>query len=347
MDYNKLRGLTGAEQVLAIKKAMGFQTFEKPPKYWLDLRNRIFNRTVGSEEKGISYGKTIVFAGLQSSGKTLTAAKIAGYAQQDGAKPAWIDLEDSFDPRWVKIHGLDPGKAIRNDEGRIIGFEKLAFFRPEFVLIGKTIKQKKSETDAQYAKRKEKVKQEFRMEYAEETFDQAEEWMKGQRFTDPKGKIALVVDSTTAAVPEMEEQAGFSDRNMRTKLSHAEFLNGLTKKWNKLAPNVNAIIIYIAQLRINPMEQFGDPEYIPGGKGILLYPHSINKMNRVRGGLIKVADEVVGVQSQIRNIKNKVGGGSVECMKCGVRAMFQKNVWKFMSVKELKALVDREKEKEK
>lgn len=345
MDYNKLIGLSAADEVMAIKKAMGVQTFEKPPKYWLDLRDKIFNRTIGSEDRGVAYGKTIVFAGMQSSGKTLTAARIAGFAQQDGAKPLWVDLEDSFDPRWVKIHGLDPGAAIRWD-GRIVGFEKVALLKPEFAQFGKKLKQRKGESDEKFRIRQANAKQEFRMEYAEETFDQAEQWMCAQRVNNPKGKLIVVVDSTTAAVPGMEQDAGFSDANMRTKLSHAEFLNKLTKKWNKLAPNVNALVIYIAQLRINPMAlQYTDPEYIPGGKGILLYPHSINKMNRIKGGMIKVGEEVVGVQSSIRNIKNKVGGGSIECLSCGMRAMFHQNKWRFMTVKQLRALADKEKEK--
>src|SRR5882724_2354175 len=127
---SSMADLSPGQQVLAIQQAMHDQTFERPSKWWLDLGDPLFNQVMGSREKGMCGGKTVVLTGPQSSGKTLIAAKIAGLAQADGAIVAWGDAEESFDPVWVKIHGLDPGDAIRTPKGKIIGYENVALFLP-------------------------------------------------------------------------------------------------------------------------------------------------------------------------------------------------------------------------
>jgi RecA/RadA recombinase len=316
----KLMKLNASEQVDYIRKSLGWQTYEKPGKLWLDTTkyggSPRLNRVFGSEEFGIRYGKTITLAGPFSSGKTMLANFIAGMAQQDGAKVGYLDIENSSDSDWSRIHGLRFGKR----EGR--GWTKVALFQPEVGIFGKT---------------KRQASMAVRLQTAEELFTAGERWMLLQRTFNPNCKIAMIVDSTTAAIPEEEMLGGFTNQNMRTRVSPAVFLNQLTKRWNQIALNCNAIVIYIAQLRINPNQMYGNPERIPGGNGILFYPSIVNKVKRVKGGLImdKRNENPVGLQSIITNYKNKVGGGSIEGLKCGFQAHFQESRWKFLSAAKL------------
>lgn len=321
VNYQKMRKLTPQEQVLAIRKALHKgDVYEKPIRHWLDTGSELLNGVLGSARRGIAYGKCIVLTGMYSSGKTLVAAKLAGMAQKDGAQVGWVDAEDSFDGSWVRIHGLDPGKPIRDSRGRIIGYTKIALFKPEFGDFKKT----------------RKLSPGLRLETAEELVHIATEWMTMQRAIHKEGKLCMVVDSTTAMCTEEEMAGGFTEQNMKTKLAGAPFLNQLTKTWMLLAPNLNAIIIYISQLRLNPQAMFQDPEYMPGGKGLYFYPHVIVKVRRVKQGLVKKNGQVVGVKSVMVNKKNKTGAGSVEGLSCGYKAYFHREPWKIMSADDIK-----------
>lgn len=304
------------EQTLFLKKSLGYEVFDPPSRAWLDTGSRKFNRTLGSAELGIAYGKTYTLAGKPSSGKSLLAALIAGLAQKDKAKIGWVDVENSADGKWFKVQGLNPGRMYADGT-----MENIALFRPELGVFGK----------------RKKAGAEIRLQAAEELFDLAERWMIMQRqYNRDNCKLCMVVDSTTAIEPMDELQAGLSGQNMRTKML-APFLNLLTKRWNKVAFNTNAIIIYICQLRNNPMQMFGNPEYIPGGAGVLYYPSSINKVKRARkGGLLyDAAGQPIGIASVITNIKNKVGGGSIEGAKVGFQAALNEYDWRFMGAKAL------------
>lgn len=320
VNYDKLKGLSPQEQVNAIRRAYKYNVYDKPIRHWLDTGNEDLNGVLGSPKRGIAYGKCLVLAGMQSSGKTLVAAKLAGLAQQDGAVVGWVDAEDSFDGNWVRIHGLDPGKPIRDDRKRIIGYTKIALFKPQFGVFKKT----------------RKLNAGLRLETAEELVQVASEWMVAQRAINKNVRLCMVVDSTTALCPEEEMAAGFTEQNMKTKMSNAPFLNGLTKNWMLMAPNVNAIVIYISQLRLNPSAFMSDPEYMPGGKGLYFYPHVHVKVRRVKGGLLKQGGKIVGVKSVMVNKKNKTGGGSIEGLSCAYKAYFQKSPWKIMSIADIK-----------
>jgi protein RecA len=56
---------------------------------------------------GISYGKIIEIMGEESTGKTLLAMDFGAVAQSLGGVVLWDDAEASFDPKWMKKHGLD------------------------------------------------------------------------------------------------------------------------------------------------------------------------------------------------------------------------------------------------
>jgi recombination protein RecA len=325
----KSKLLSPGQAVAYIDKQLGVSSFVLPPKYWLSTGSPYLNKVMGSEELGLAYGKLYTIAGPPSSGKSVLAAWLQGLAQKDGADCAWVDGENSFDRRHVRHQGLDPGSRIFGPDNKtVIGYEKIALFRTLYGEFETKLESKKG-------KKLRAIIQE-RSETAEELFTRVEVWMKLRRRQNPKGRLCVVVDSTTSFSPEEEYIAGLIDQNMRTRSSPAVFLNLMTKRWVDLALHTNAMGFFIAQLRTNPGKIFGDPRYIPGGNGILYYPSSTVWMNRVKGGEIIQGEDQVGIKGIITNRKNKVGGGSVEHKKCGYKCYFNKDAWKFMNIKEVK-----------
>lgn len=56
---------------------------------------------------GLPYGKIIEVSGEESTGKTLMAIDLSKVTQLLGGVVLWSDPEASFDPKWMKAHGLD------------------------------------------------------------------------------------------------------------------------------------------------------------------------------------------------------------------------------------------------
>ena len=308
MSRHKHR-MSAVEQAEYIKKAMGYKTYAKPPEYWLDLKSSYANKVFGSKELGAAFGKIILIAGEPSSGKSAAAAYISGLAQEEGADVGWVDGENSYDPKHVSKQGLNP--------------RKVAVFAPEY-------------GEFKYKKKKGKRLVKEEVEAAEDLFTRVEIWMKLRRKANPKGKLVVVVDSTTSFAPEEELMGGLADQNMRTKVSPAVFMNNLTKRWVGLAVHTNALIILIAQLRTNIGEMFGEKRYVPGGKGLGYYSSVVVWMNRIKGGAIKKSGRQIGVKGVMVNKKNKAGGGSIERKKCGYKVWFYKPKWQFLDADELK-----------
>src|ERR1035437_10921350 len=88
-----------------IQRKLGFLTFDAQPREWFDTGSRMLNAVLGSQEKGIAYGKMIEVFGPESNGKTLLALLLAGLAQADDAKVAWVDFENSLDKPWAASQG--------------------------------------------------------------------------------------------------------------------------------------------------------------------------------------------------------------------------------------------------
>lgn len=315
----KAKILTPGEEALLIKQEMEYRTFEKPVALWLKTGSKRFNKVIGSEDFGIPYGKMVLICGDFSSGKTLTGLKIMGLAQEDGAEPGYVDLENSHDPEWaLKVANLDFGKQIAPGI-----YDKVALFRSEIGIFKKERAEKGKKTPPQ-----------IRMLAAEQLFDQAEQWVLRRFIKNPKGKSVLLVDSMTAAVPEGEMFAGIDGMNLRTKMSPAVFNNALLKRWQSLAVDTNCLIVLISHIHIDPMA-FGNPERIPGGKGMYMYPHVIVQARRGNkgGNVVNGSGSIVGLRSTLTNLKNKSGQGSIERAKCAMQASFLKDEWKFTEIK--------------
>jgi RecA/RadA recombinase len=317
-----LAKMSPGEMLQHVNKSLGYDTLIRPPKYWLDTGFKYLNKVMGSKEYGLAYGKMYLIAGPPSSGKSALAAWIAGLGQKDGASVAKVDGENSFDREHDRHQGLDAGHRLRNIDGKVVGYTKIALFQPEYGIF----KHKKKKGGDQRISKED-------VEAAEMLFDRVELWMKLQRKAAPDGKRIVIVDSTTSFCPEEEMMATHSEQNMRTRTSSAVFLNGLAKKWVNLALHTNSLVLFIAQLRHNPGKAFGNPEYVTGGNGIQYFSSCVVWVRRSEDGAIKQNGEQVGTKGTISNRKNKVGGGSIERKKCAYKCYFYKDAWNFMRAK--------------
>ncbi len=61
---------------------------------------------------GLAYGRQILLWGNKSAGKSSFCQQLIGMAQKDGKTCAWIDAEQSFDPKWAMRLGVDVEQLV-------------------------------------------------------------------------------------------------------------------------------------------------------------------------------------------------------------------------------------------
>ena len=111
----------------------------------------------------------------------------------------------------------------------------------------------------------------------------------------------IVVDSVAALTPkaEIEGEMGDSHVGLQARL--------MSQALRKLTGNIkrsNAMVIFINQIRMKIGVMFGSPETTTGGNALKFY--SSVRLDIRRIGAIKKADEVIGNQTRVKVVKNKV-----------------------------------------
>ena len=111
----------------------------------------------------------------------------------------------------------------------------------------------------------------------------------------------LVVDSVAALVPraELEGDMGDSQPGLQARLM-SQALRKLTGSINKS----KTIVIFINQLRMKIGVMFGSPETTTGGNALKFYASMRLDIRRI--GAIKDKDSVIGNQTRIKVVKNKL-----------------------------------------
>lgn len=111
----------------------------------------------------------------------------------------------------------------------------------------------------------------------------------------------IVVDSVAALTPraELEGEMGDSHVGLMARLMN-QALRKLTGEINK----TQTIVIFINQIRYKIGVMFGSPETTPGGNGLKFY--SSVRLDIRRTGQLKKGDDVIGSETKIKVIKNKV-----------------------------------------
>src|SRR5579863_6758860 len=111
----------------------------------------------------------------------------------------------------------------------------------------------------------------------------------------------LVVDSVAALVPraELEGEMGDSQPGMQARLM-SQALRKLTASISRS----NTMVIFINQIRMKIGVMYGSPETTTGGNALKFYASVRLDIRRI--GTIKERDEVVGNQTRVKVVKNKV-----------------------------------------
>ena len=111
----------------------------------------------------------------------------------------------------------------------------------------------------------------------------------------------LVVDSVAALVPKAELEGDMGDSHMGL---HARLMSQALRKLTSSISRSNAMVIFINQIRMKIGVMFGSPETTTGGNALKFY--SSVRLDIRRIGQIKDKDQIVGNQTRVKVVKNKV-----------------------------------------
>ncbi|MCG8325377.1 MAG: recombinase RecA [Thiotrichales bacterium] len=116
------------------------------------------------------------------------------------------------------------------------------------------------------------------------------------------GAVELVViDSVAALVPKAEIEGEMGDSHMGLA---ARLMSQALRKLTGNIKRANCCVIFINQIRMKIGVMFGNPETTTGGNALKFY--SSVRLDIRRIGAIKKGDEVVGNETRVKVVKNKV-----------------------------------------
>ena len=111
----------------------------------------------------------------------------------------------------------------------------------------------------------------------------------------------IVVDSVAALTPKAEIEGEMGDSHMGLQ---ARLMSQALRKLTGNIQRSNAMVIFINQIRMKIGVMFGSPETTTGGNALKFY--SSVRLDIRRIGAIKKGDEVIGNQTRVKVVKNKV-----------------------------------------
>ncbi len=111
----------------------------------------------------------------------------------------------------------------------------------------------------------------------------------------------LVVDSVAALVPKAEIEGDMGDAHVGLQ---ARLMSQALRKITGNVKNANCLVIFINQIRMKIGVMFGSPETTTGGNALKFYASV--RLDIRRTGAVKQGDEVVGNETRVKVVKNKV-----------------------------------------
>ena len=111
----------------------------------------------------------------------------------------------------------------------------------------------------------------------------------------------LVVDSVAALTPKAEIEGEMGDSHVGLQ---ARLLSQAMRKLTGAIKQTNCLVIFINQIRMKIGVMFGSPETTTGGNALKFY--SSVRLDIRRIGAVKEGDEVVGNETRVKVVKNKV-----------------------------------------
>ena len=111
----------------------------------------------------------------------------------------------------------------------------------------------------------------------------------------------VVVDSVAALTPKAEIEGEMGDSHVGL---HARLMSQALRKLTANIKKSNCLVIFINQIRMKIGVMFGNPETTTGGNALKFY--SSVRLDIRRIGAVKKGDEVIGSETRVKVVKNKV-----------------------------------------
>lgn len=111
----------------------------------------------------------------------------------------------------------------------------------------------------------------------------------------------IIIDSVAALVPQVELEGGMADNQMGLQ---ARLMSKALRKLTSTVSKTNATVIFINQIRMKIGIMFGSPETTTGGNALKFYASV--RLDIRRGTAIKDQEEVLGNETKVKVVKNKV-----------------------------------------
>jgi len=111
----------------------------------------------------------------------------------------------------------------------------------------------------------------------------------------------LVIDSVAALTPRAEIEGEMGDHHVGLQ---ARLMSQALRKITGNIKNANCLVIFINQIRMKIGVMFGNPETTTGGNALKFYASVRLDIRRI--GAVKEGEEVVGSETRVKVVKNKV-----------------------------------------
>ena len=121
------------------------------------------------------------------------------------------------------------------------------------------------------------------------------------KLVESGGLDVIVVDSVAALVPRAELEGNMGDSHVGLQ---ARLMSQALRKITGSIQRKNTLVIFINQIRMKIGVMFGSPETTTGGNALKFY--SSVRLDIRRIGAIKDGDEVIGNETRVKVVKNKM-----------------------------------------
>ncbi|MHC1480246.1 recombinase RecA [Frateuria aurantia] len=111
----------------------------------------------------------------------------------------------------------------------------------------------------------------------------------------------VVVDSVAALTPKAEIEGEMGDSHVGL---HARLMSQALRKLTANIKKSNCLVVFINQIRMKIGVMFGSPETTTGGNALKFYASVRLDIRRI--GAVKKGDEVIGSETRVKVVKNKV-----------------------------------------
>lgn len=111
----------------------------------------------------------------------------------------------------------------------------------------------------------------------------------------------IIIDSVAALTPKAEIEGEMGDSHVGLQ---ARLMSQALRKLTGAAKQANCMIVFINQIRMKIGVMFGNPETTTGGNALKFY--SSVRLDIRRTGAVKNGDEVIGNETRVKVVKNKV-----------------------------------------